>query len=568
MNLKKRMLALVMCVVMLAAPAASFAEDGLQLSSYFAGEMMPDVIARSYEEGNRLTLNAALGMELAEQVEHAKLRAIASLLDRSELELSVFSEAGMPRVHAMLSIDGAHLLQVDALVMEDGSVQMMSNLTGKLVLALPAGTFIDGRLDISTLFGSAYEEMGLQAGAVRELPLLNRLQVTGNDMLALLINHLLGWVSYVQMETGELYTFDDEYLDATEERDPVAQRMIGKIDASSFNALMWNIATSICDAEGDFQDTMADLLAALGVTRYQVRRFVDDLLTEETIDPAVDWVQPSYYILEANDGSLCTYDDVSYFFKKLRKSALRVFNHSTDANLGMVVSYNDFGSMVGFDAEVPQFSSVLPYEGSFSYSVKEDDFWRKNHTARGELQVYGDNRVLGSLTVLDGEDIDGVNESYITGTLDVMNQKTGMSRGFGVDANLDFKVSIDENGADNEHFEGGAVISLRENGMNGQKTGVTFSGMTSATADHFETFATAMAELPGVATLVADMSLTQSEYDEIAFAGGQAMDLSNLDAAMIETIKNEVKTQAAKLGLSLVAHPGVLADLMTLLAAE
>lgn len=563
MSLMKRMMAMALSAMLLLAPVSSSAEE--MLSSYFAGEMMQQVVARGYEAGDQLTLNAALGVELAGETGNKKLTALAGLLDRCEAELSFYSDAGMPRVHALLSVDGVHLLQADALVMEDGSVQIMTNLTGKLVLALPAGTYADGVIDLSALTGNAYAEMSNAAGAVRGLPMPERLKVIGSDMAALLINHLLGWVSYVQMEEGDLYTFDDEYLDATEDRDPVAQRMIGKIDASSFNALLWNIATTICDAEGDFQSTIADLLADLGVTRYQVRRFVDDLLTEETIDPALDWVQPSYYILEANDGSLCTYDDVSYFFKKLKKSSFRVYEHSTDAELGMVVSYDDFGSMVGFDAEVPQFSTVLPYEGSFRYSVKEDDFWQKKHTARGELQVYGDNRVIGSIEVLNGEDIDGKSSSYVVGALDVLNSKNGRSAGFGVDANLDVQVSLTEDGKDQEAFEGAALIGLRENGVSGAKAGVTFSGMTQADAERFETYATAMAQAPGMATFVADMSFVQTEREEIAFAGGQAMDLSNLDDAMIETLKGEIMAQAAKLGMSLIAHPSLMNDLLTLI---
>jgi len=565
MSLMKRMVALALSVMMLLIPAVSFAEEAEPMSSYFAGELTPAMIVRGYEEGKQLTLNAALGVELAEQASDAKLQAIANLLDKCEVKLSVYNEAGMPRMHTQLSVDGVHLLKADALVMEDGSVQIMTNLTGKLVLALPAGTFMDGQLNLGVLFENAYEEMGTQAGAVRELPLLNRLQVTGNNLIALVINHLLGWVSYVQMETGELYTFDDTYIEATDICDPIAQRMIGKIDASSFNALMWNIATTVCDVEGDFQATIADLLAAMGVTRYQVRRFVDDLLTEEVIDPELDWVQPSYYILEANDGSLCTYDDISYFFKKLKKSSFRVFENSTDAVMGMTVGYDDFGSMVEFDADVPKFSTVLPYEGSFNYSVKNDDYWQVKHTANGELQVYGDNRVIGALEMLDGEDIDGVNKSYLTGTLDVLNQKSGQSAGFGVNADVNVEISLAADGSDNETFEGGAVISLRENAMGKDAAGVTFSGMTTGNAQGFETFATAMAEIPGLVLVVADMSITQDEYEEIAFAGGQAMDLSAMDDAKAEQIKSEVMAQAAKLGLSLMAHPSVLENLMALL---
>ena len=94
---------------------------------------------------------------------------------------------------------------------------------------------------------------------------------------------------------------------------------------------------------------------------------------------------------------------------------------------------------------------------------------------------------------------------------------------------------------------------------------MTFSGMTQADAERFETYATAMAQAPGMATFVADMSFVQTEREEISFAGGQAVDLSNLDEAATETLANEIMTQAAKLGMSLIAHPSLMNDLMTLI---
>ncbi len=565
MSLKNRALALMLSALMLLAPAASFAEAA-PVSNYYAGELTTTAMADSYAYGNQVSLDAALGVELTESVDNPKVKALANLLDKAELHMSFYDDFGTARIHAQLGVNGAQLVEANVLVYEDGSVQMMSNLTGKLVLALPAGSVVDGKLDMNAAFGDPYAEMGEKKGAVRQLPLGERLRVTGNDMVALLINHLLGWVSYMQMDNdGEFYTFDDTYLEATETRDPVAQRMIGKIKADSFTTLMWNIATTVCDTQGDFQDAIADLLAELGVTRYQARRFIDSLLTEETIDPALDWVQGSYYIIENKDSSPIQYDDVSYFFKKLQKSTDRIWQHSTDAVLGMTVSYDDFGGMVGFDAQLPQFTTVLPYEGDFTYSMKTDDNWQVKHTAHGEMQVYNDNRVVGDLEVLNGEDIGGVNESYLKGALDVLDQKNATSVGFGVDANLTFEVEALEDGTENEKFGGHVIFSGRENGTGSEAVGATVSGLTTLTPDAFTTYATAMAEVVGMATVVADMTIEQTEVEDIAFPGGQAVDLSALDDAKIETIKNEVMAQGVKLGLSLMAHPDVMADILSLL---
>ena len=108
-----------------------------------------------------------------------------------------------------------------------------------------------------------------------------------------------------------------QYLDATETRDAVAQRMVGTIDADKFNTLFWNISATICETQGKFQQALADVLAENGVTRYQARQVIDSIFKDEKIDPAVDYVQPSHAV--ADDGALCTYNDVSYFFKKLVK---------------------------------------------------------------------------------------------------------------------------------------------------------------------------------------------------------------------------------------------------------
>ena len=232
----------------------------------------------------------------------------------------------------------------------------------------------------------------------------------------------------------------------------------------------------------------------------------------------------------------------------------------------MVVSYDDFGAMVGFDADLKRFSTVVPYEGIFNYSVKTDDYWQTRHTAHGELQWWNDRYITGDLSVKNGEDVDGVNESFFKGAMDVLNQKDGKSLGVGTDANMRYQVAVRDDGAETEKFEGSALLSLRENGMGTHVFGAAVSGETVVDDNGFATYATAMIEAPGAAALVVDMAIEPSVYEEVAFAGGQAVDLSNLDEAKIELIKNEVMAQAAKIGLSLITNPSVMSDLMTLIS--
>lgn len=555
--MRKRILSLLLSAALLLAPVASVAEEAA--ASYYAGELTTTVIGDSYSAGNQINLTAVLGMNLNEDVTDGTLKAIANLLSKSQLQMSFYDDFGTARLHAVLNTDGVTLLSADALVYEDGSVQIMSSLTGKLVLALPA----QGTETISL----ADYDLGdpEQLAAFRALPASQRLKVTGNDVISLLLNHLLGWVSYMQMDNDdEFYVFDDTYLEATQTRDPVAQRMLGTIKADSFNTLLWNVASSIADTTGEFQQALADMLAEYGVTRYQARLFTDALFTEETIDPALDFVQPSYYIIEGKDESPIQYDDVSYFFKKLKKCVQSIYDNGTENIMKMDVSYDDFGGMVGFDAHAPQFTTLLPYEGDFTYSIKTDDNSQRLHTAHGELQVYNDNRAVGDLNIQFGQDVNGVNQSGFTGQLDVLNQKTGTSLGVGVEAGLHFDVAAGENGQESETFEGSLTISRRENGENSPALSAALSGMTTVDAERFDMNATAMIALDQIGELLVDMTVEQAEYEEIAFAGGQAIDLSALDDAAKDTLKGEMKTQAAKLALQLVTKPDVLASLMTL----
>lgn len=555
--MKRRILSFVLSAVMLLMPAMSVAEAA---GNYYAGELTATAIGDSYMAGNQLNLNAVLGLDLDESVQDATLSALANLLAKSTLHMSFYDDFGTARIHAQLDTDDITLLSADAMVYEDGSVQLMSNLTGKLVLALPAA--VEGETVTMADFDMTTEE-GVKA--FRELPAGERLKITGNDMISLVINHVLGWVSYMQMDNdGEFYTFDDTYLDATEVRDPVAQRMHGKIKADSFNTLLWNIATTVADTTGEFQQALTDYLAEKGVTRYQSRMFTDTLFTKEKVDPAVDWVQPSDMIIRDKDPRRIIYNDVSYFFKKMQKCTDLLWNTSTDNVMTMTVSYDDFGGMVGFDAFVPVFTTELPYEGNFTYSIKTDDDWQRFHTSHGELQVFDNNRVVGDLDIQFGQDVGGVNHSHFKGQMDVLNQNEGTSAGFGVDSSLDFAVSVGENGQESETFEGRVLLNGRANGTDSALVSATLSGMTTVDADTFAMNATGALGLEGAGMLVADMTLEQGEYEDIAFAGGQAIDLSVLDEAQKDMIKKEIVSQAAKLSLSLMAKPDVLTSLMAI----
>lgn len=556
MSLKTRILALATSAALLVTPAASVAES----VGYYAGELTPAVISESYVGGKQVNASLDFGVQTGSEPSE-KMAALESLLEKCRLELSFYDDFGTGRVRANLTVDGVTVLKADALLYADGSVQAMTNLTGKYVLALPAGSFVDGQLNMNALGSDDY--IDVVSDEFRALPAEERLRITANNMGTLILQHLLGWVSYMQMNSdGRLYTFDDTYLDATETRDGVAQRMIGSVQASEFIELFCNIANTINDQESEFQQAVADVLAEMGVTRWQARDVIDALFTEETIDPAEDYVQTTWAVKQGDPNALCEYDDVSYFFKKLVKSIDRVWDNDTENYLELIVSYDDYGKTVGVDAHLPVFSTVLPYEGDFVYSLKTDDNWQETHTAHGELQVYNDNRIIGDLAMVKGQDVDGVNESAFNGTLDVVNTVSGEKIGFAIGSV--FTSTLDTTGL-GETITSSADIDLHTGTQSARMISASLNAKTVSEGDGFRLTGTASVSLAQELGVIVNAEIASVEYDEEPFAGGQALDLTQMDEAAQNALTQEVTAQAATLAASFILHPGVLADLTRLL---
>ena len=573
MKLKQRLTALLLSAGMLLAPVASLAEG----ESYTipSGEVTTTALSDAYVGGEQINVTAdfelstlldgdTLAMLLDTDAETAskKLEALIRLVDKCTLSLSFYDDFGTARVYADLALGNTSLFSGTALIAEDGSAQIMTNLTGSLVLALPAGTFSDTSFDVMDLLYGDFSAEVDESVPFTELPAKERLRITTTDTLVMIVQHLLGWVSGTQMETGELYTFDDTYLDATDTRDAVAQRMIGKISTYSFMRLLNNIATTLRDDQGLLQQAIADVLAENGVTRYQVRQVVDSLLVNETIDPAQDWVQPSASI--ADDGALFELDDIAYFFKKLHKSTTRMMVDHTDETMSMIVSYDDYGGMVGFDATVPKINAQWPFEGDFTYSIRTDDNWQRIHTSHGELQVYNNNRLVGDLSLQFGEDVDGLNANHAVGQLDVVNLDDGSSKGLGLVSSLDFTAS-GEAEARTEGFEGRAAIQLRTDGEGFDVLSGSVTGETQTQADAFTISADAGVSLAGMVDLTAHLTAENVEAEDVSFSGGEAVDLSDPTEEQIQRVKDEIVGQAASLTISLATQFDVIGDLMTLI---
>lgn len=550
MNKKTRLTALLLSVLMLVMPVVSVAEEAVGFS---AGDLTGTAIAESYAAGMQLNVSADFAVELEENVTDARVKAMASLLSKSTLNLSFYDDFGTARIRAELVTDGVTLATADALVFEDGSAQIMTSLTGKYVMTVPAGAFVGRSMDELLGIKVASEEFNA-------LPIQDRLKIMAVDANSTFLNLLLGWVSSTQMETGELYTFDNEPIDATPTRDAVAQRMIGKISTYDFMYFLWNVVSSFRDDQGPLLQATADILAELGVTRYQARQVIDGLLTEETIDPATDFVQTSWSIQD--DGSLCELGDVQYFMRKLEKSVDNLSYLSTDLPMGMIVSYDDNGQMVGFDADVPLITEGWPFEGNFEYSIKTDENAQRLHTSHGELQVSEEDRLVGDLDIQFGQDIGGVKQSGFSGTLDLVSED-GDAKGIGISAGLTSQVEAGEAGESMEAFEGALAVSCHGEGED--VLTAAMSGETVLTDDALTLSANASLQAAGLADMQINLTMEQSEFDEAVFEGGVAVDVTNLTDGELGMLKSEIALQAAKVSLGLIMHPGVLADLMTII---
>ncbi|MFR2021092.1 MAG: hypothetical protein ACLS6G_11605 [Christensenellales bacterium] len=140
MRLENKVTAFGLSAAMLLSPAASLAE-----SNYAAGELTTTAISDSYVAGNQLNLSAGFRLELGDVVKslsdeklEKKLDAVVSLMEATELHMSFYDDFGTARIHAEIETDGLTIFSADALARQR-LVQMMTNLTGKLVLALPEG---------------------------------------------------------------------------------------------------------------------------------------------------------------------------------------------------------------------------------------------------------------------------------------------------------------------------------------------------------------------------------------------------------------------------------------------
>jgi len=544
----RRVMALVLSAMLLLTPVLSVAEA----PAFSAGDLTLMTIAESYSGGYQI--NVSLGFDVDMQAVSAKserMKAAAVLLEKTKVDLSFYDDFGTARIRGALSMDGVELVNGDMLVFEDGSMQLVTSLTGNTAFTLPAGTLTqEGIMSL------------LSAGDDAKPSAFGRLGAASGNMISTLLNLLLGWVSATQMETGELYTFDYEtYIDATPTRDAVATRMLGKIRSSDLIRYMWGTVAHIRDREHEFQSALAYSIAEFGVTRYQARQITDKLFPNDVIDHEALSVAPSDQVLD--DGAPITYQEVYYFLCKLEQNLMNAWGENTTKEVStMVVSYDDYGGMVGFDVDLKPFSRNYPYEGDFTYSGVTDENWQRLHTAHGELQVLEDQRVIGDLAMQLGEDVGGVKASYLNGQMDLVNQSNGQSVGFGVNSSLDFALAPDGNG---ESIDANADLMLNVTGESSVLLDADLNAASELTDMGLALTGQLKVRALDLPQAAVNMTIVCGEYEDTMFEGGQALDLSgDLTQEQLDEIKNSVKSNAAALGVKLALKPAVLGNLLKL----
>ncbi len=550
MSIIKRGLALLLCATLF--PVGASAEEYV----IPAGEVTSIAFEDAYYGGLQINCHASFSLE---ETDSARADALDALLRRTRLDLSFYDDFGTARIRGTIMLDDLTLLSGDALIYEDGSAKVRTSLTGDYVIVLPTGTITQAGIDLTGLLYDESQYIDINDPDFDSLPVYRRLRITVDDLMTTLLSHLLGWVSYTQRDTGELYLFDDTYLEATADRDAVAQRMLATAHSWDFCGLLRNIMWTIRDERGQLQQAIADTLAELGVTRYQVRQVIDGLFTEEKMDPSLDWVQPSESVYD--DGALCTMDDIAYAVKKMTKSVERMLDLTNDAELVMNISYGDYGDLVGIDLDVPVFTEAVPYTGFLRYSVKTDEYEQRTHTARGALELFDGKRLVGQMKAKQGEDVDGVKDSGLSGTIELLDlNDPNATIGLGVDAGLSYQTGGED---DMEVFGVRTAVNLLRNSVTTNTLSLDISGATSVFEDGFLLTARAQGNLFDRARLLSDISAQTVEYDEQEFEDGQELD-PTIDEQR-ETIRSEMINQILKLYLRVTANSEVFDEIMIVL---
>ena len=505
--------------------------------SYAAGDMTKTAIMTSMEQGNQVSFHMSLRQILGDEPD-VKQVALNDLLSKVSIDGIAYQKEGRMSLQATVKAGNVQVFDAKAVQTEDGSYRVMSDLTGDTIFLVPAAPSYGG-MDVMQMIASMGTDIQSTDPSFHDLPADERLRITSSEVMMMLAQAVLGWVSHSQIEAdGEMYVFDSTYFEPTDTRNEVAERMIGKVGAGQFGSLLWNVATNLDWQGGEFQRALADVLAEKGVTRLQVRNVVDAMFPQVNIDPAEDFVELTHAIQNGNEP--CQYNDISYFFKKFTRFADKIWEESLDVDLLLTVSYDDYSDFVGLDAVLPKFTKSLPYEGTFTYSVKTDENWQKLTTAHGELQISDSDRVIGDYRHFDGEDVGGHNANTFDGDFSVVDQDKKVTAGFGISGEWTYDTGVVEEGVYGEKTVGNGELILHL-GEDVPALAAKHEGLVKTTGSDFSYEAVTELQIFGGTTIQTQLEMKQEAADTlISIPDGEAVNAFAADEKTIDSVKKQV----------------------------
>ena len=549
-----RFFGLLLCAAMLLIPAMASADLVMA-----AGDLTASALMTSYEEGKVLHLHGTFTVPDSETAQSGKAKALGILLSKVDVDASAYLLGEEHHLDMVFTLKGNEMATVQMMMDTEGNILLTSNLFSGTVLEIPASStgVMDGITALIT--GEVSEDESKRD--LSEMSAAERLRLTTVDTISLIRKALLGWVAYNQIDDdGLFYTFSQEYVEPTEERDGIDMRMFGSISGHQFATLLYDEATLLDATTRDFQQAVADVLAESGFTRLQVRAAIDYLFPNEVIDPAKDFVQPTHAI--PDDGALCTYNDVSYFFKKLVKWAEKVFDQSYDSELSLMIGNDYYGAVIGVDAVLPRFSGYVPYEGYFKYSHKTDDDWQVMHRTHGELNLRENYQLVGDLNFLDGEDVDGINHNNLDGNLSLLNPEKNPAAALDIEGDWTFALSSTE-GKYEEGLEGAGAVKVQYDTLSLPVSGVL---NMKAQADGENLAIEGEAALDMLERLTMVMHFTvDDEGTARSFQDGNRIELMQMDDAAIEDMKSSIMTAGVGMAFQFVLDGEIMESVQELI---
>ena len=393
-----------------------------QAEGFTPGDTLPTLLAENIAAGREITVT--LGMDVEKlAVEGMDVQALSALLRAMEIQARYYDDFGTACVNLSLRLSGQEIADVDARIEEDNTVILTTSLVPDQTLVVP-GEWLA-------------EQMGAQ-----DRPAVQALMEYMPMVYLTYFYRVGGWVSNVQMEREDLYVSVDDEVAATQERDASPQAMHYRVYNDDFLELLESVTFYFRDTDEEFKRVLANALAALGVTRGQLRRVTDMLFTREDLNGPEHWITRTEYLSEEELAAPVTFEDVYYLATHMAFSVKTCQEEQIDGVTDFIVSEGEDYDTVGFDGTMPQMWKDFPFEnGAFTYNRKTLEGEGVHHTAQGHMDLIRSGYAVdGDLDFFWAEK----NPSDFTNTFDIGMDFVRESDAFGFDADVSDRLYLEE----------------------------------------------------------------------------------------------------------------------------